>query len=77
MADEKLYKGTGTKTQDGYVPVKEGYQPQPGTVEKGYQPVKQGSNPPANLKIPKFETGIQAPIAPVANDVPAKSRSDK
>jgi hypothetical protein len=77
MADEKLYKGTGTKTQDGYAPVKEGYQPQPGKLERGYQPAKQESNPSANLKIPNFETGIQVPNAPVTNDVSAKGQGDK
>jgi hypothetical protein len=69
MSDEKLFKGSGIPTQDGYVPVKEGYQPQPGKLEKGYQPAKQSECPPANLKIPSFETGIQTPVT---SNVPAK-----
>lgn len=76
MADEKLFKGIGMFTKDGYVPVKEGYQPQPEKLEKGYQPSKQGSCPPANLKIPNFETGIQNPVTPITSNVPTKGEGE-
>jgi hypothetical protein len=77
MADEELVKTTGIRTNDGYMAVKEGYQPQPEKLEKGYQPAKGPACPPANLKVPTFETGIQPSPAAAVNGPSADSKDKK